>query len=362
VLSTHRFVQHRARAIVALLALAAAAVALAACGRSSSGGSGDAQSLLRQTFSGVHQIRSGKANVQLRVAVTGDPSLQGPIEATIAGPFQSVGSDRLPKFELALDASAQGQDIKAGLTSTSDQLFVSFGGTAYAVPAQLVQRLEQSFARSQQQGSAQPKTSLKALGIDPLGWLQDATVVGTESVGGVQTDHISAKVNVGALLDDVDALLARISSGGIPGIPAGGRVPSRLPASARSEIEQAVKSATFDVWSGKSDHTLRKLTLALDVAPPRGKVRSVTLNLSVELTDLNQPQTITAPSSSRPLSELLGQFSGLLGGALGGSALGGSSSSSGGATSDQLNAYAKCVQRAGSNVTEAQKCASLLQR
>ena len=86
------------------------------------------------------------------------------------------------------------------------------------------------------------------------------------------------------------------------------------------------------------------------------------MNLSVELTDLNQPQTITAPSASRPLSELLGQFSGLLGGALGGSALGGSGGSSGGATSDQLNAYAKCVQRAGSNVTEAQKCASLLQR
>jgi len=362
VLFTHRFVQHHARAIVALLALALAAIALAACGGSSSGGSGDAQSLLRQTFSGSHQIKSGKANIQLRVAVTGDPSLQGPIEATIAGPFQSVGSGRLPKFDLSIDANAQGQGIKAGLTSTSDQLFVNFGGTSYAAPAQLVQRLEQSYARSQRQGSRQQRSSLKALGIDPLKWLQDATVVGTESVGGTQTDHISAKVNVSALLDDVDALLARVSSGGIPGVPAGARVPSRLPASARSQIEQAVKSATFDVWSGKSDHTLRKLTLALDVVPPRGKVRSVMVNLSVELTDLNQPQSITAPASSRPLSELLGQFSGLLGGALGGSALGGSGSSSGGASSQQLNAYAKCVQRAGSNVTEAQKCASLLTR
>lgn len=357
---THRFVQHRARAIVALLALAVVAVALAACGGSGSGGSGDAQTLLRQTFTGTHQIRSGKANVQLRIVATGDPSLQGPIEATIAGPFESAGSGRLPKFDLAIDANAEGQGIKAGVTSTSDQLFVNFGGTSYAVPAQVVQRLQQSFARSQQQGSTQPRTSLKALGIDPLGWLQDATVVGTESVGGAQTDHISAKVNVGALLDDVDVLLAKVSAGGIPGVPASDRVPSRLPASARSEIEQAVKSATFDVWSGKTDHTLRKLTLALDVAPPRGKVRSVTVNLSVELTDLNQPQTITAPASSRPLNELLGQFSGLLGGALGGSA--GGSGSSGGASSAQLNAYAQCVQRAGSNVTEAQKCASLLTR
>jgi len=360
VLFTHRFVQHRARAIVALLALAVVALTLAACGGSSNSGgsSANAQTLLRETFTGTHQIRSGKANVQLRVDVTGGTSIRGPIQATISGPFQSVGSGQLPKFDLALDASAQGQGLRAGLLSTSDQLFVNFGGTSYEVPAQVLDQLKQSFRRSQQQGSTQ-HSSLSALGIDPLGWLQDPTVVGTESVGGVQTDHISAKVDVNALLNDVDKLLARVSSGGIPGVP-GGRVPSSLPASARTQIEQAVKSATIDVWSGQSDHTLRKLTLALSVVPPRGATRSVDVNLSIELSDLNQPQTIQAPASSRPLNELLGQFQGLLGGALGGSALGGSSGSSGGASSTQLNAYAKCIQRAGSNVTEAQKCASLL--
>lgn len=358
-LFTHRFVQHRVRAIVALLVLAIAAVALAACGGSGSGGSGDARTLLRETFSGSHQIKSGKASIHLRVVATGDPSLQGPIDATISGPFQSAGSGQLPKFDLALDASAQGQSIKAGLTSTSDQLFVNFGGTAYAVPAQVLDQLKKSYARSQQQGSSK-HTSFSALGIDPLGWLQDPTVVGTESVGGTQTDHVSAKVSVSALLDDVDKLLARISAGGVPGVP-GGRVPSSIPASDRAQIEQAVKSATVDVWSGKSDHTLRRFTLALSIVPPRGTPRSVTVNLSVELTDLNQPQTITAPATSRPLSELLGQFQGLLGGALGGGSGGsGGSGSSGGASSKQLDAYAKCVQRAGSNVTEAQKCASLL--
>ena len=361
-LFTHRFVQHRARAIVALLALAVVALTLAACGgsNSSGGSSANAETLLRETFTGTHQIRSGKANVQLRVDVTGGTSIRGPIQATISGPFQSVGSGQLPKFDLALDASAQGQGLRAGLLSTSDQLFVNFGGTSYEVPAQVLAQLKQSFRRSQQQGSTQ-HSSFSALGISPLSWLQDPTVVGTESVGGVQTDHISAKVDVNALLNDVDKLLARVSSGGIPGVP-GGRVPSSLPASARTQIEQAVKSATIDVWSGQSDHTLRKLTLALSVVPPRGATRSVDVSLSIELSDLNQPQTIQAPANSRPLNELLGQFQGLLGCALGGSALGGSGSSgsSGGASSAQLNAYAQCVQRAGSNVTEAQKCASLL--
>jgi hypothetical protein len=368
VLFTHRLVQHRARAIVALLVLAVVALVLAACGGSDSGsGSGgssaDAETLLRQTFTGTHDIRSGKANVQLRVNVSGDASVRGPITATISGPFQSVGSGELPKFDLSLDANAQGQGFRAGLTSTSDQLFVNFGGTSYAVPAQLLDQLKASYRRSQQQGSSQQRMSLGSLGLDPISWLQNPTVEGTETIGGAETDHISSQVDVNALLSDVDKILARVSA---QGLPTGQQVPSRLPPSARSQIEKAVKSASIDVWSGKSDHTLRKLTLALRVDVPRGSGGStaVDVNLSVELTDLNQPQSITAPASSRPLNELLGQLQGLLGGALGGAgSLGGSSSgsgSSGGASSAQLQAYSACIQRAGSNVTEAQKCADLL--
>lgn len=363
-LFTHRFVQHRARAIVALLALAVVALVLAACGGSDSGSgssggsSADAETLLRQTFTGTHDIRSGKADIQLRVDVSGDSSVRGPITASISGPFQSVGSDQLPKFDMALEANAQGQGFRAGLTSTSDQLFVNFGGTSYEVPAQLLDQLKDSYRRSQQAGSSDQQMSLKSLGLDPLSWLQDPTVEGTETIGGVETDHISSQVDVNALLDDVDKILARVSAQG--GLPTGQQIPSKIPPGDRSQIEDAVKNASIDVWSGKDDHTLRKLTLALKVAVPREKT-SLDLNLSIELTDLNQPQSISAPATSRPLDELLGQLQGFLGGALGGGSLGGGSGSSGGgASSAQLQAYSDCVQRAGSNVTEAQKCADLL--
>ncbi|MBS1871260.1 MAG: hypothetical protein JSS99_16530 [Actinobacteria bacterium] len=360
-LFTHRFVQHRIRAIVALLALATVALVLAACGGDSSGGSGsssDATTLLRQTFTGTHNVRSGKANVQLRVNVSGDSSVRGPIQLTVAGPFESAGANQMPKFDLALDANAQGQGFRAGITSTSDALYVNFGGTAYKVPAQLLDRLKASYRRAQQKGSSsRSQMSLGSLGLDPLSWLKDPTVEGTETVGGVATDHISAQLNVSALLDDVDKILARVSA---QGLPTGQSVPSSIPAKDRRQIEDAVKSASVDVWSGKSDHTLRRLHLALHVDVPR-RSTSVDLALTIELTDLNQPQTIAAPTASRPLNELLGQLQGFLGGALGGSgALGGGSGSSGGASSQQLQAYSDCIQRAGSNVTEAQKCADLL--
>jgi hypothetical protein len=363
VLFTHRFVQHRARTIVALLALAVVALVLAACGGSSGssdsgGGSGDAETLLRQTFTGSHEIRSGRADVQLRVLVTGDPSISGPITVDISGPFESAGADQLPKFDLALDVHAQGQGFRAGLISTSDRLFVDFGGTAYEVPAQLLDQLRDSYKRSQQQGSSQQRMSLESLGIDPMSWLQDPTVEGTETVGGAEADHLSAQVDVSALLDDLDSLLSSVS-GQVSGA-SGQQIPDRIPADARAQIEDAVKGATVDVWSGTDDHTLRRLVLALNVVPPAGSgPRSIDVTVSIELTDLNQPQTIEAPATTRPLNELLGQLQGFLGGALGGGALGGGSSG-GGTSSDQLDAYSECVQRAGSNVAEAQKCAALL--
>jgi hypothetical protein len=352
------------RAVVALLALALTAVALAACGGSggSSGGGGDAQTLLKQTFTGTHDIKSGKANVQIGVDVQGVASIPGPIKVAISGPFQSAGAGQLPKFDLALDVHAGDQGLKAGLISTSDRLFVNFGGMSYEVPAQLLDQLKASYEKSQQQSSAKPKLSLS--GLDPLAWLKDPKVVGTESVGGADAEHISAQVNVGALLDDVDKLLVKVKQqGGLPSA-AGQQIPSSIPAGARKQIEDAVKTATIDIWTGKDDHTLRKATLALHVEPPKGSKgpTSLDLNLSIELSDLNQPQSITAPPSSRPLSELLNQFQGLFGGALGGAAsgLGGSSSGSSSGDAAKAQAYGQCLQNAAGDATKMQACQSLL--
>jgi len=363
VLFTHRFVQHRLRAIVALLALAATALVLAACGDDGGGGGGgggsaDAETLLRQTFTGSHEIRSGRADIQLRVVASGDPTIRGPIEVGISGPFQSAGTDALPQFDMALDVSAQGQSFDAGLTSTTDRLFVRFSGTSYEVPADLLNELKDGFRRSQQEGSSQ--MSLRGLGLDPMSWLQDPTVEGTETVGGVETEHISAQLDVPALLDDVDTLLAEIDRQGLAGAT-GQDIPSSLPADARRQIEESVKEAEIDVWTGSEDHTLRRLSVALSVEPPEGDSgpRSLELALTIELADLNAPQAIEAPATSRPLNELLGQFQGLLGGAFGGAGgLGGSSG--GGASSEQLDEYTSCIEQAGSDVARAQACADLL--
>lgn len=359
--STHRVLEHRVRAVVALLALALAAFGFSACGggdSDSGGGGGDTaevETLLTQTFTGTHKIESGKANLVLKVTTEGDASIRGPIELKVSGPFQTAGKDELPKFDLALDVHAQGQGFSAGIASTSDRLFVKFGGTAYEVPATLVAQMKQGF----DSGSSSKGLSLDSLGIDPMSWLKDPELAGTETVGGVETEHITSGLDVNALLDDIDSVLAKVKDQ-VPAVGATGQqIPDRIPDDTRKQIEDAVKDATVDIWTGKDDKTLRKLVVTLAVEPPASSdgPKSLDISLSFELTDLNEPQSIEAPATTRPLSELLGQLQGLLGGALGGGALGGAS---GDTTPPNIDEYTECLQDAQGDVAKAQDCAELL--
>lgn len=111
----------------------------------------------------------------------------------------------------------------------------------------------------------------------------------------------------------------------------------------------------MDVWTGSDDKTLRKLQIDLGVEPESG--RSGTASFSLELTGLNEPQTIEAPTNTRPIDELLAGLAPLLGGAMG-AGTGGADTPSAGSLGD----YQRCITDAGSDVAEAQKCAALLER
>ncbi len=82
----------------------------------------------------------------------------------------------------------------------------------------------------------------------------------------------------------------------------------------------------------------------------------------VAYSDLNQPQTITAPSSSKPFTQFTARIQGLLQGL--GSLTGGGTSQSGGSTpsSGKLQRYSQCIQKAGSDVSKMQRCASILNK
>ncbi|HSJ16663.1 MAG TPA: hypothetical protein VK920_01050, partial [Solirubrobacterales bacterium] len=190
------------------------------------------------------------------------------------------------------------------------------------------------------------------LGIDPSGWLTNLENEGDEDVEGTETIHIHGDADVAAILEDVQNLSEQ----------AGGEAinPDEV-----AEVEDAVDEASMDVYSGKDDRILRKLDLNLAITQPEDSgatVDNVDVEFSVTLGDVNEPQTIEAPSDAQPFSGLEqalglppgileGVLSGELGGGLGGGGLGGGSGGDGGGGrggGGGGNAIAKCLQNATS--------------
>jgi hypothetical protein len=350
--------------LLAPISLLLAAVALVACGGSSSGTGGkkvssttDPQKILADTFSASgKKVESGKFNMTLKLDVSGGSStLNGPVNVTLGGPFESQGKGKVPKFKVDLAFAGAGQNIKAGATSTGDKGFLNYNGQDYAVPDNVFKQFASGYTQAQSQNKSKGGT-LKELGIQPQTWLKDAKVDSSSSVGGTDTVKVSGGVDVPKMLDDLNTLLGKAGSLGLPNA---GTLPSSLTAQQKTQIEKAVKSASVEIETGKDDSILRRIAFTLDISDATGSGGKANVAFDLSLTDLGQSQSISEPSSTKPLNDLLSQLGGL-GTALGG--LGGSSSSSSGSGSSSAAAgkYTQCVKDAGTDVSKAQQCASLL--
>jgi hypothetical protein len=359
------------------LALFLAALALTACGDDSASGQ-DVNQVITDTFNGKKDVNSGKLEVDLTAKLAGIAQLSGPISLKIDGPFENTGKNTLPKLDLNLTATGAGQDFNAGAVSTGEQGFIKYQNTYYAVPDRLYAQFKRQFERAQSQQKDSNQPSLGALGINPRDWLKNPKDEGTEDVGGTETIHIAADIDVPKLLDDVDNLLGKAGKLGL-NRQQQAQLPKEIPPGVKSQLADAVKEAKVDVYTGKDDKALRRLKVHLRFEVP-SELRQQAQGLSsgeiaftLQIADLNQPQTITAPKGAKPLSDLQRQLGAAGLGNLGGSSGSGSGSSGGGSSggggsvtpapggtsSPQAQRYLKCVEKAKA-AADIQQCAALL--
>lgn len=359
--------------VVLLAAALALVTGLAACG-SEKGGGKSADEILNDAFSEKgKKVKSGKLDLTVNIDLQGAPDVKGPIKASLGGAFQDQGKGEFPQLDLQVNASAQGQSFDAGLVTTGSQAFVEFKGQAYEVPAELYDQFKQGFerAQAQQTTTATATNPLALLGINPRNWLKDAKVEDDTDVKGTETYHVSASVDVTRMLDDISkAAQENPQLGGATG----GQVPS-LTDEQKKQVEDSVESATFDVYVGADDDIIRKLDVKVKIALPSDLqqqadgLKGGSFGFDVTLSDLNKSQTITAPSNTKPLDELLTQF-GIPAGSLGQLGSGGFGDSSGGTTTtpggttttpgdEQTQAYLECLQDAKTS-SELQACNDLL--
>ena len=350
-----------------LFALAClAALVVAGCGGgSSSKPSPEVTKLLGDTFGSNKPVTSGRLAVRVGADTVGVAGLSGPLKLTFAGPFQSQGTGKTPKFDFDLALRRGGTTLNAGAVSTGDKGYLKLIGNAYRLDDKAFASLNRS--GSQAADSATKKDSgisLSKLGIDPRRWLQDAKQEGTEPVAGTPAIHISSAVKVGPMLADLNRLLAK--AGSLGATQAAGQVPTSLDAATRTKIEKSVKQADLDVWTGKADHALRRIRVNVRFDVPENlrsdktKPEKGTIGLDLTIAGLNEPQAIGAPANPKPIGDLTAALQQVLAQAQSqGQAQGGGTAGTGSSSSTQPK-YDACVRAAGSDIAKAQQCAPLL--
>lgn len=294
----------RARgAIFALIVVLAAA--LAGCGGDGGGGE-DPSEVLEQTFNNPEEITSGQVSISLDASAEGGQA--GDLTATIEGPFQTDRNDPAAFPQLDLDATisvsgaGQNLDLEGGLVATRKNAFVTYQGQAYEVGASVLNRLKAFSERSLRQAQArgnQNASIFERLGIDPQSWLTNVSNEGDEDVEGTETIHIHGDADLEQIVTDLATIAERA-----PGDDFQALDPADL-----DQVKSAVQNASLDVYSGKEDRVLRRLSLSLAIEPPASdggaEVSSVNVDFTLTLRDVNEPQTINAPSGAKPISGLL---------------------------------------------------------
>lgn len=360
----------RRRRLAVLLAalLTGATLVLAACG--GGGDEQDAEALLDRAFS--RTVPSADVEIDAELAVDGLPGLEDPVSIRAAGPY--VNSEKtLPKLDMDLDIEAQaGEAIQLGLLSTGRRVFVKFGGSYFEQPREQIAQANRRVARSRDGGG-----SLSELGLDPRAWVVEASVTGEEEVGGTTTEHVEGKLDVRAVVTDLNDLVKQ-SAGAVAG---SGQTPRSLKPRDIDRLVRSVTDPTFDVYVGKDDGILRRISLRLDLTVPedgRADVNGVTgasIKFAAELGDIGGDQRVQAPRTSSPISVLTSQLGGL-GGLAQGLTGGGTAApdAGGGAAPDpstegdggtgegtDFDRYGQCLEQARPDDSDAiARCAQLV--
>ena len=363
---------------VALVALSAA---LAACGGSSSS---DPQSVVEEaTLKGVE---SGKLDLAVGVKVEGKKG--GKVDVSLSGPFQSESEAEYPELDLAFSAKGTlgGKDIdrEGGVTLLGSKAYVAYEGTEYEVDSTTFNFIKSML---KEQGGKQGKSSEiaacqeAASELELTDFVENLKSEGSADVGGTSTTKVSGDLDAAGAVEAASKLIEDPACS--EQLSAAGPLPSAAELDkAKSTVQDSLKSAHVDLYVG-DDHIVRRISAQATIEPPKSSksgAKKVELDLDLTLTGVNEEQTISAPNSAKPLSnlflklginpiELLGAFQnagsegigGLLeglsgaGGGSGGSGGGGGSSGGGGQQS-----YYECLGEAHTPV-DIQNCTGLLQ-
>jgi hypothetical protein len=308
-------------------------------------------------------IGSADVTLDIEIELDGAEELQDPIEIALTGPYESGPEGRIPSVDWDITVQAQNQSFNANVTSTGDRAFIGFQGTDYEVSQQTVDALNRQLAAA---AESEDERDLGDFGINARDWVIDEEEEGDEEVAGVETTHVSGKLDVTRVLEDLNTVVQEAAK---LGGQIGQQAPPALTDEQKDAIEDIVDDPGFDAYVGNDDDTLRRLSADLEFEVPEdareqaGGLEGGRVSFSIEFANIGSAQPITVPEDPRPISELTQQLQGLLGGALGAPQTGGGSTTAPPpqTESEKQKAYEECVQTDPNDESVRAFCEVLLQ-
>jgi hypothetical protein len=309
-----------------ILVVSIAAIAVALTGAACGGSDGGAEQIVDEAT--LEGIESGNLDLSLGIDTQGGEG--GHVDVALSGPFET-GKDP-QSSELDLTATAQGKvdgekvDFEGGVTvAGANKAYVAFEGTDYEVDATTYRFGTEILGETEEVSACQEAVEDRQLSE----FIEDPTEEGTVDVGGTSTTKVGGAVDAEAAMEALTEMNEdALCSEQLKAIP--GFEPSMTELEkSRGKAEDSIENAHLVLYVGE-DHIVRRLQAQVTIEPPAGSApgaaKSAEFDLDLTLTDVNEPQTISAPKSSKPLSslfiklgvnpiELLGVLQGGIGGA-----------------------------------------------
>jgi len=263
-----------------LVVLVGAAIALTGCGAKEA-------AVVKSAFQ--KDIKS--ANVDLQIGVK---SPQGTVNISVTGPYKSNGEGKLPSAELAFKVDGTPEPIEGKLISTGKNAFVVYQGETYEVG-------EQAIAQMQKQGQSEQMSTadLSKMMATMSDWFPESDATDAD-LGGEPVDRVTGELDVSKALKDIKSLAEK--SGG-----ADAKALKELSSRDINEIDRAISDPKFAIDVAKSDGMLRRVEASMSM---KDGGENGSLTFALMLTDVDKPVTINAPSSGRPIQELIQKLSG----------------------------------------------------
>jgi len=316
----------RSSIILAMLIAVAIAITAAGCGDKKSDGSASGMSAPDiVAASKTADLTTNSAMVQGTMSVTlkGDAAKLGQDDPATSALFNAPIGLRIdgamqkdPKaFDGTVTAVIGGKEVTFGLKYDGTDAWIGYKDKWYETPADFKDTLSQI---ETQATAASPTEIQSQLDTSKMGGT--ATVVGTEQIAGVETDHVSTTFDGpvllkymgeqmtadGALQDSITGALGAASAADPSAVPAIDE--SQLAAIKDLLASMTIGTLKLDAWYQTSDHRTvqEEITLSMTFVATLSSMglEGVDMTGKMTLSNLDQPVTVTAPADALPAGQL----------------------------------------------------------